>query len=110
MSVMFCGLSSTAQNDDYNPPVLVMPNVFSPNGDGVNDTFDAVFIQDVFNPQLWIFDRWGEQLFYTVDLTKGWDGTFEGEQRPNGSYHYFVLYEDQEFEEQKQAGVFHLNR
>jgi gliding motility-associated-like protein len=33
-----------------------------------------------------IFNRWGQQIFYTNELNKGWDGTFKGEPQPAGTY------------------------
>ena len=55
-----------------------IPNAFSPeNEDGINDFFTGYGIGiDKF--EMWIFDRWGEKLFYSNDITKGWDGTYKG--------------------------------
>ena len=99
-----------SQADEVRPAILVMPNTFSPNNDGVNDRFTAVTIERVFNPQIYIFDRWGEQLYYSVDLTAGWDGRFEGEHCPPGNYAWFVLYENEGFEDRKQGGFLFLTR
>ncbi|HTA83451.1 MAG TPA: gliding motility-associated C-terminal domain-containing protein [Bacteroidia bacterium] len=54
-----------------------IPNAFSPNADGKNDVFlpKATF---VCKYQMYIFDRWGMQLFYTEDINQGWDGTVNG--------------------------------
>ena len=57
-----------------------LPNAFSPNGDGINDTFGPKYGSEVkigFN--LRIFNKWGEQIFESSDLAKGWDGTFKGQ-------------------------------
>ncbi len=60
-------------NDDY---ALYVPNAFSPNGDNTNDIFLPVGdgIQDY---KMYIFDRWGDLIFYTEDITKGWNGTYQ---------------------------------
>jgi gliding motility-associated-like protein len=54
---------------------IYVPNAFTPNGDGNNETF---FPQGVgINPdkfEMWIFDRWGNQIYYTTDYTDGWNG------------------------------------
>jgi len=51
-----------------------IPNAFSPvNADRINDTFVGAGI-GILNYEMWIFDRWGELLYYTDDITKGWDG------------------------------------
>lgn len=57
---------------------LYVPNAFSPNNDGINDTFQPKgYGIRKFN--LMIFDRWGEKLFTSDDFSKVWDGTFKGE-------------------------------
>jgi gliding motility-associated-like protein len=63
-----------------DPDVSVyVPNAFTPNADGRNDVFipQGTGI-DPEKYQLWIFDRWGNQIFTTNDMTKGWDGTVNG--------------------------------
>src|SRR4029077_637179 len=56
---------------------LYIPNAFSPNGDGTNDIFTAKG-DYVCGFQMYIFDRWGMQIFYTEDINKGWNGTING--------------------------------
>lgn len=59
--------------------LIWMPNVFSPNGDGVNDVFVPVYNPDVpISFQMFIFNKWGEQVFSSDDVSKGWDGTYKG--------------------------------
>lgn len=70
---------STYLRIDINPEfTFYIPNAFSPqNGDGINDIFTGYGIGiDKF--EMWIFDRWGEKIFHTEDITKGWDGTAKG--------------------------------
>ncbi|HLF46509.1 MAG TPA: gliding motility-associated C-terminal domain-containing protein, partial [Chitinophagaceae bacterium] len=54
---------------------IYIPNCFTPNGDGVNDVFmpDGYGI-DEQQFEMWIFDRWGNMIYYTEDLHKGWNG------------------------------------
>jgi gliding motility-associated-like protein len=52
-----------------------VPNAFSPNGDGLNDTFKPLIYGDVVSYQFTIYNRWGVALFQTTDSKKGWDGT-----------------------------------
>lgn len=54
-----------------------IPNAFTPNGDGINDIFTGKGI-GIKTYNMWIFDRWGEKIFYTNDIDKGWDGTVKG--------------------------------
>jgi gliding motility-associated-like protein len=60
--------------------LLYVPNAFSPNDDGVNDTFRAYTGRSsIWNQyHLMVFDRWGNMLFETNDPEVGWDGFFRG--------------------------------
>lgn len=66
-------------------PNIFYPTAFTPNGDGRNDNF-IIMGQYVADFQLFIFNRWGELLYTTTDMTEGWDGTFKGKVMPEGSY------------------------
>jgi gliding motility-associated-like protein len=59
-------------------PAVGVPNAFSPNGDGENDVL-YVKGQDVKSMDFKVFNRWGELVFETNDLTIGWDGVYKGE-------------------------------
>jgi len=54
-----------------------IPNTYTPNEDGVNDMFTGTGI-GIKAYKMWIYDRWGEKLYYTEDITKGWDGSVKG--------------------------------
>lgn len=60
-------------------PIYTMyfPNAFSPNSDGINTGFIGKG-EGVKEFQMWIFNRWGEMIYYTNDLTRPWDGRREG--------------------------------
>lgn len=57
--------------------IFYIPNAFTPNGDGINDTFTGkgVFIKDF---EMWIFDRWGNQIYNTADINQAWSGIVKG--------------------------------
>ncbi len=58
---------------------IYVPNTFTPNGNGLNDVFIPITIGiDPEQYELWIFDRWGNMIFYTNDLDEGWDGRVQG--------------------------------
>lgn len=84
------------------PRIIFIPNVFSPNGDGVNDYFTISGRRNLVNINLLqVFDRWGNQLFERKDLTpgnetQGWDGRFRGDPMQPGTYVYVaqLQYED----------------
>ncbi len=70
---------------------LEFPNVFTPNGDGINDVFCAKEgYQSIVQFEAAIFNRWGRKLYEWNDPAGGWDGKFNGSDVPAGAY-YFVL-------------------
>jgi gliding motility-associated-like protein len=76
--------------------VLGIPNFFSPNTDGFNDTWNIKGINDRFNKNsvIHIFDRNGKLLKEMAPTGKGWDGTFNGRQLPADDYWYSIKLED----------------
>jgi gliding motility-associated-like protein len=70
-------------------PDIFIPNAFSPNNDQRNDIFlvRSGFLTEM---HLRIYDRWGELVFESRDLNKGWDGRFKGETVPPDVYVYTV--------------------
>lgn len=56
---------------------IYVPNAFTPDDDNLNDFFTA-FGVNIIEFEMYIFDRWGEQIFYTNDIKKGWNGTAKG--------------------------------
>ena len=65
---------------------LTAPNVFTPNGDGVNETFEINGTSDIARYNLKIFNRNGKMVFQSDDLNKSWDGTFNGSKVSTGVY------------------------
>ena len=72
--------------------IFYVPNSFTPNNDGSNEVFQPVFTSgfDPNNYELLIFNRWGELIFQTTDVTKGWDGTYEGNMVQDGVYTWSI--------------------
>jgi gliding motility-associated-like protein len=54
-----------------------IPNAFTPNGDNTNDIFTGMGV-GIATYEMWVFDRWGASIFYTDDITKGWNGKVQG--------------------------------
>jgi gliding motility-associated-like protein len=73
-------------------PVLQIPNAFTPNGDGVNDTF-GVLASNITVFKMTIYNRWGQKLFETSNPNSGWDGTHNGADCPMDAYLMIVQYE-----------------
>lgn len=80
---------------DGCPPIVYIPNAFSPNGDGVND-FTMLIGVAVSDLHLQIFNRWGEMVYETYDLNAmnntsvGWDGKQNGQDAEIGTYVYVL--------------------
>jgi gliding motility-associated-like protein len=70
-----------------------IPNSFSPNGDGVNETFEIKADCPEFAFTLDIYNRWGEHVHHQTDLQNPWTGTHQGKTLPAGVYTYRIQYE-----------------
>jgi len=68
---------------------LQVPNVFTPNGDGLNDEFRVAY-KSLASFQCWIFNRWGRKVFFWTDPQNGWDGTIGGKKAAEGPYFYII--------------------
>jgi len=69
---------------------VVVPNAFSPNGDGINDVWQIRGLSSYPDAVLQVFNRYGQQLYYSKSYNIPWDGTFKGTQLPVGTYYYVV--------------------
>jgi len=71
---------------------VYVPNTFTPNGDGVNDVLYARsnFIMNIYFA---VYNRWGELVFETTDLSKGWDGMYKGMKVDPGVFGYYLRYD-----------------
>jgi gliding motility-associated-like protein len=73
---------------------LKMPSAFTPNGDGRNDVFriPPYTLQEI--KRFSIYNRWGQCLFMTANSSEGWDGTFNRQPQPAGTYVWEIKYLD----------------
>ncbi len=68
---------------------LLVPDAFTPNGDGINEEFTVKGVYDeAFS--LTIYGRWGDVLYHTTDKTKGWNGLVNGQPAQAGQYMYRI--------------------
>lgn len=67
-----------------------IPNVFSPNGDGVHDTWVIPELDKYPNAVVSVFDRYGRRIFFTEGYKRPWDGTFEGKPVAVATYYYII--------------------
>jgi gliding motility-associated-like protein len=70
--------------------VFGMPNAFTPNSDGKHDVFRIPSFVLFHLKEFTIYDRWGNSIFSTQDISKGWDGTFKGQKLNAGVYVYMI--------------------
>lgn len=76
---------------DCNENTVFVPNTFTPNSDGKNDVLYARsnLVSDI---HFVIADRWGQIVFETYDINKGWDGNFNGKPCNPDVFGYFITY------------------
>ncbi|MEI6767053.1 MAG: gliding motility-associated C-terminal domain-containing protein [Bacteroidota bacterium] len=88
-----CAISSTfdvkAATTDCATANVYVPNIFSPNGDNQNDEL-LVYGGAIKTLSFIIYDRWGEKIFETNDMSKGWDGTFRGQPMDPNVFVYYI--------------------
>jgi len=71
---------------------LVIPNVFSPNGDGINDNWEILGTQNFEEIYVLVYDRSGQKVYESVNYNplKFWNGTFKGKILPTTTYYYVI--------------------
>lgn len=84
-----------------------IPNTFTPNGDGLNDTF-GVTGEAIKNFSMVIYNRWGQAVYETDNMNAQWDGTYNGIAAPQGSYAYSVTAQGPNGGRQTRKGTFNL--
>ena len=78
-------------------PPIVINNGFTPNGDGKNDTWMLDELYKFPNAEVEIYNRWGEQLFYSKGNYTPFNGTYKGSPLPVGTYYYIIRLNDKNF-------------
>ncbi len=84
-----CYESSTIEVE--NCPLIYVPNAFTPNKDGVNETWGAEGV-GIREFELFIFNRWGEMIYTTQDFYAWWDGTYMNRNCQQDVYVYKIIY------------------
>ncbi|MBK7763371.1 MAG: gliding motility-associated C-terminal domain-containing protein [Bacteroidetes bacterium] len=72
---------------------VYLPNAFSPNNDGQNDTWRIVSSTGMLIDKFAVYDRWGNVVWYTKNPRDVWDGTYNGKEATIGTYFYILQYE-----------------
>jgi gliding motility-associated-like protein len=87
------GIGNCSVTDTIFVKVLLaplVPNVFSPNGDGINDTWKIQYLESYPGATIDVFNRYGQKVFSSLGYDKEWDGTYNGNPLPVGTYYYIV--------------------
>ena len=90
-------IDSITQTFELNDNLkLNVPNSFTPNGDGLNDVFLPIFNAEsgVKEYKFEVYNRWGQLIYETGDLTAGWDGKYKSKICQQGSYNWIIYYQD----------------
>ena len=85
--------TSNAITVNVSPPggcPVVIPNVITPNGDGINDFWDINILQGYPECSVLVYNRAGTIIFNSKGYPKPWDGTYKGNALPAGTYYYIV--------------------
>ena len=92
------GSSDEAECESYSKTFTISigesrleePNIFSPGSSpGINDEWKVAY-QSITSFKCWIFNKWGVQVFYFDDPSKGWDGKYKGKYVDPGVYYYVI--------------------
>ncbi len=101
-------VSSMSNEVEILPAMTIyVPNTFTPNGDGLNDSF-GIAGEAIKELHLVIYNRWGQKIFETNNINDRWDGTFNGTLAPQGSYSYNVSAQGPTGAIQNKKGTFNL--
>ncbi len=101
-----CGMATITIRTEYDPSTCVVPSLITPNNDGFND---ELIISCVANPpkvgsELIVFNEWGSEVFRESPYQNNWNGTYKGEDLPDGTY-YYIFKEDNNDNDPKKGYV-----
>jgi gliding motility-associated-like protein len=68
----------------------IIPNAFSPNGDGINDTWVIKFLDSYPGADVSVFNRYGQMVYHTTNYPTPWDGTYNGKPLPVATYYWII--------------------
>ncbi len=106
-----CTVSGTVSIVSSAPNCLVvMPNAFSPNGDGNNDVFRPKVYDDIHEYHIRIYNRWGAVIYEGFDPKTGWDGVYKEQPQDQQTYIYICTYLDRDNHAQQLKGTLTLVR
>ncbi|MCJ8165350.1 gliding motility-associated C-terminal domain-containing protein [Pontibacter sp. E15-1] len=90
VAITAAGCQVTGQVNVLVRQKIMVPNAFSPNGDGMNETWEIKTLEAYPTARVEVYDRWGTRVFDKVRYTSEWDGTFGGRPLPVSTYYYVI--------------------
>ncbi|HFB99877.1 MAG TPA: gliding motility-associated C-terminal domain-containing protein, partial [Phaeodactylibacter sp.] len=72
----------------------LIPEVMTPNNDGLNDAFIVPCLDNYDGNILGVYNRWGDEVYHDEDYKNDWTGIFKGENLPVGTYYYVLKIND----------------
>ena len=87
-----------------------VPTGFTPNKDGTNDLLKPLILGNVIQYRFWIYNRWGQLIFETSDITKGWDGIYKGQAQGSAVFVWRCNYQFENEAVKTEKGTFILIR
>jgi gliding motility-associated-like protein len=85
-----CMATDSVTLKEVNCSLANIPNTFSPNGDGINDTWNIYALQGYPGCKVLIYTRYGQLIFSSVNYPIPWDGRYKGKELPVGVYYYII--------------------
>jgi len=82
-----------SSSDNVSVKILrapLVPNIFSPNGDGIHDRWDIPYLTSYPGCTVDVYNRYGQLIYHSLGYDKPWDGTVKGNQVPVGTYYYII--------------------
>lgn len=104
-----CGIKTDSIVVTKGTCKLYVPNAFTPNGDGVNDVFRASYGENITKFKMEIYNRWGQKVFESNDMGKGWDGTYQ-KNMVGGVFVWIIKYDSVDLKNQIMKGTVVLIR
>jgi gliding motility-associated-like protein len=83
-----CSLSDTLFVKVLKNPVI--PNAFSPNGDGINDVWIIQYLDSYQGATVDIYNRYGQKVYNSIGYSNPWNGKYNGKTLPVGTYYYVI--------------------
>ena len=107
-----CSDTNVVDIAPFECPDPIPVEVFTPNGDGFNDTWFIRFLEFYDENEVFIFDRWGQRVYHKKDYknTEGWDAKYLGGDLPVSTFYYVLEVKSENSEKQTFKGAVSIMR